>query len=336
MPVDLDPAERLVAELVEQVKADPRRRDELVELLPERHPVYAGRGANTVVRLRGYLTAAFEHVGLPPAAIPFVLDELQNGRDAYLVAAAAKAVRGLDQPAAEIVPYLLAAVENVRHADDTLSFEGFRPERPYSSPTTAMAELSRTLAWMESVPVTLGTKPARRLRDPELAAPGPVPGEVVFEDQAGRRVTALDYFRGALVVVVFFYTRCENPNKCSLTITRLGELQRDLAGAGLLDRVRTAAVTYDPGFDLPARLLAYGENRGVTFADGHRFLRATSGFDQLQDFFELGVSYGPALVNRHRIELFVVGRDGRVAHTLARLQWEPAEVLDLLRPLIEA
>ena len=74
-------------------------------------------------------------------------------------------------------------------------------------------------------------------------------------------------------MVAFFYTRCDNPNKCSLTITKLGRLQRRLADLGLDGRIQTAAITYDPEFDLPARLRAYGENRGVVFSPSDRLFR---------------------------------------------------------------
>ncbi|MEA2685586.1 MAG: hypothetical protein QOE93_781 [Actinomycetota bacterium] len=376
--MDRDTPEAEVAALVDGVRRDPGRRDELVELLPERIPLYSGRGANAVVRLRGYVLAAFEQVGLPPAAVPYVLDELQNGRDAYLVAAAAMALRRLDQPTAEAVPYLLKAIENVKYRDDAVTFETYRPSWPASSSTTAMAEILTTFAWLggearsaapalEALAAADGALPAptratleavlaamrvpdvpscchaevrfgapvvrlapARARRPDAALPAGVP----LEDQDGLAVASDEFFRGRPSVVVFFYTRCDNPNKCSLTIAKLGELQRALLAEGLGGRVRTAAITYDPAFDLPARLRAYGENRGVTFGEDYRFFRATSGFDGLQEFFELGVNYGPALVNRHRIELFVLDGDGRIAATFARLQWDPAEVLAEARVLV--
>ena len=46
----------------------------------ERSPVYRGRSANTVIRMRGYLLAAFEDAGLPEEALPYVFEELESGR----------------------------------------------------------------------------------------------------------------------------------------------------------------------------------------------------------------------------------------------------------------
>jgi protein SCO1/2 len=56
---------------------------------------------------------------------------------------------------------------------------------------------------------------------------------VELEDQDGARVKFGEFFTGKPSVVAFFYTRCDNPNKCSLTITKLGRLQRRLAELGL-------------------------------------------------------------------------------------------------------
>src|SRR4029453_14456746 len=123
------------------------------------------------------------------------------------------------------------------------------------------------------------------------------------------------FFCGGRAAVVFFYTRCDNPNKCSLSVSRLAELQRALGREGLRGRVRTAGVTYDPGYDLPPRLRAYGDNRGVAFGDHDRLLRTTTGFEPLREYFELGVSFARAVVNRHRIELYLLDGHGRVAVT---------------------
>jgi protein SCO1/2 len=348
--------EEQIASLVDAVIEDPRRRDDLVELLPERSPLYAGRSASATVRMRGYAMAAFERVGLPEAALPYVLDELQNGRDAYLVAAAARALRGSGGPADDAVPFLLQAIENIRDADDAVTFDTYRPRWPVPVRTTAMDEIRQTLAWLGPQaepghdghcchPPPAGAKesPVRRvstLLSVTGLRPGPrrseVPSDVELEDQDGRVLTYGAFFAVRPSVVAFFYTRCDNPNKCSLTISRLTELQRALATEGLRDRVQTAAITYDPEYDLAPRLRAYGENRGVTFGPRDRLLRTRTGFDLLERYFELGVNYGPAGVNRHRVELFLLDEQGRIAVTFARLRWDLQAVLGQARTLAGA
>jgi len=368
--VTADTPEEHLAALVDAVKRDPRQRDCLVALLPEAISLYAGRSTNAIIRMRGYLIAAFEQVGLPAAALPYVLEELESGRDPYLVAAAARALRGLDRPTSRAVPFLLKAIQNIRYADDAVSFDSYQPRWPLPSHTTAIQEILTTLAWLG--PDAQSAQPAlKALRDdPQAVSPParvtleavlaglgdadgdccdagccassvsltdqpadqarqnlPVPAGVELEDQDERRLTFASFFSGRPSIVVFFYTRCDNPNKCSLTISKLAGLQRKLREQGLYGQIRTAAITYDPAYDLPPRLRAYGQNRGVVFSDSDRFLRTTAGLSALQEYFDLGVNFGQASVNRHRIELFILDHHAAIAARFTRLQWDLHEVL---------
>jgi protein SCO1 len=124
----------------------------LVELLPERIPVYRGRSANTVNRMRGYLLAAFERSGLPEQALPYVLEELESGRDAYLVAAAARSFRGRESRGSDAVPFLLKAIDNIKYVDDSVSFDSYRPSWPLSGHTTALEEIATTLGRSPTTP----------------------------------------------------------------------------------------------------------------------------------------------------------------------------------------
>jgi protein SCO1 len=364
-----------VAALADSVRKAPERRDLLVALLPERLPLYEGRSANETIRMRGYILASFEQAGLPDEAFPFVCEELESGRDAYLVAAAAKAVRGMQRPSSEVAPFLVKAIDNIKYVDDAVTFEQYRPQWPLTSYTTALAEIFRTLGWLgeHATPVLPDLealvngaqlsavargelhnaieairphqasaasscccgKPVRApVNPPSPTWPSGVMPDVDFEDHDGTTVRYDDLFGGKPSIAVFFYTRCPNPNKCSLTITKLAQLQNGIVAEGLSGKLRTVAITYDPEFDVPARLRAYGSDRGVMFNDDQRMVRTRKGFAQLQERFQLGVNFTGSTVNRHRIELFIVDSDGDIAVTFARLQWAVAEVLARARQLI--
>jgi protein SCO1/2 len=159
---------------------------------------------------------------------------------------------------------------------------------------------------------------------------------IVFEDQDGSSVTYSDFFCGQPSIVAFFYTRCDNPQKCSLTIAKLAEVQRQLAERGADNQVRTAGITYDPGFDLPARLRAYGKNRRLQMNEGHRLLRATDGIEPLRRYFKLGVNFVESLVNRHRIEVYVLDPAGRIAASFERIHWDARQVVDCAVELLNA
>jgi protein SCO1/2 len=150
----------------------------------------------------------------------------------------------------------------------------------------------------------------------------------IFEDQDGQTTTFAEYFHGRPSIVVFFYTRCDNPLKCSLTITKLARIQKLLESEGLANQINTAGITYDPGFDLPERLLNYGKHRGIHFAREHRLLRTENGLDSLRKHFQLGVNFIESLVNRHRIELYILDAKGQTAGYFGRIQWNERDVVD--------
>jgi protein SCO1/2 len=151
--------------------------------------------------------------------------------------------------------------------------------------------------------------------------------QVVFEDQEGNEISFDQLFRGQVSIVVFFYTRCDNPLKCSLTIAKLARVQRRLEERGLLARIQTAAITYDPAFDVAERLRTYGKERGLRFDAGHRMLRTADGLEALRRHFQLGVNFIESLVNRHRVEAYVLDREGRVAASFQRLRWDEEKLV---------
>lgn len=158
---------------------------------------------------------------------------------------------------------------------------------------------------------------------------------VRFEDQDARQLVWADFFVGRPTVVVFFYTRCDNAMKCSLSITKLARVQKLLQQTAWGASVKTVAITYDADFDLPHRLRGYVESRGMALGDDHRVLRVTFGGQVLQAYFELGVSFVASLVNRHRIEAFLLDAHGRVAVTYRRMAWQEQRMLDDLHRLVE-
>jgi protein SCO1/2 len=362
------------AALVDALAADPDRHTQLTDLLREDHPLYDQRGAATTVRMRGWVLLAIARVGVSDAALIFVLEELDTGIDAYLVAAAARALRSYPRPTAALSPFVMRALTNIRYRDEPVSFENYGEYATSSTGTTPVRELLATLAWLgphargvlhelESLRAQRSGLSRKLLIDLDRAlqairsadqadelgthaccAPpvgltntfsrplnsrrGCEPIEsIVFEDHKGELITFKEFFRGQPSIVVFFYTRCDNPLKCSLTVTKLARIQKLLEAEGLADQIHTAAITYDPAFDLPERLRGYGQNRGVRMDAHHRMLRTTDGIDTLSGHFKLGVNFIESLVNRHRIEAYILDAEGRIAASFERIHWDEQQVV---------
>jgi protein SCO1/2 len=346
----------------------------LAGLLQEDDPLYEQRGGAAVVRMRGWALLAYEDLGLPENALIFALEELDNGRDAYLVAAAARVLRSNPVADAAMAPYLVHAILNVREHDDLMCLAEYGRHSATGPATTAVREILASLRWLgpraRGVLPELEAMRSRRIDDLErtieqIRSGGAAPGEgsdccnflkdlggfrfwpearsarrairsVMFEDQNCQPVSFREFFCGQPSVVVFFYSRCENPRKCSLTIAKLARVQEMLAERGLEGRIRTAAITYDPHFDLPARLFAYGKGRGVRMDAGHRMLRSTAGMKPLRAHFHLGVNFIESLVNRHKIEAFVLNEAGEVAGSFERIRWDEGKVVDQAVKLLDA
>jgi cytochrome oxidase Cu insertion factor (SCO1/SenC/PrrC family) len=364
----------IIAE-VDRLRASPDERDALAALLAEQSPIYAGRSTGDAERLRGYLLASFEKTGLPKSALPFVIEELESGLNPYVVAAAAKALRGSRDFPSHIAALLLAAIDRIRGSDDVVDFD-FRAEPGAAdAPTTALTELFRTLAWLgpraseAEAPLRemFGQQPpwfsAQVLMEIEMALaavsgggikaqahccaahPAPIsfaaktpPGSVdikktELQDQDGAVFSFGDFFLGRPSVLTFFYSRCMNPNKCSLTITKLARLQQRIRGEGLQDQFNVAAVSYDPAFDLPARLRLYGADRGMSFDDRSRLLRTTGPFEPFRRWLDLGVGYGSTTVNQHRLDVVILDGAGHPCASAVRVQWDEADVLAALKAL---
>lgn len=364
------------AALVEVLSSDPNRRAELTDLLREDHPVYDQRSAAAIVRMRGWILVAVTNGGLSDDALLFVLEELDTGRDAYLVAAASRALRSYPKRVAAFAPFVMRAIANIRYHDDYVSFEHYGEYATSSTGTTPLRELLATLVWLgphahdvlpelqdlyanrgggfsnqllleinrtlEAIsrhpsptehPADVCCTPPTRLGDGLSLAPGFRCGcesieSTVFEDHDGATVTFREFFHGYPSVVVFFYTRCDNPQKCSLTITKLARLQNSLLELGLAEQIRTGAITYDPAFDIPERLRGYARNRGVVLNANHRMLRAIDGIGGLRAHFKLGVNFVASLVNRHRIEVYLLDAAGGIAGLFQRVHWDEQKIVD--------
>ena len=155
-----------------------------------------------------------------------------------------------------------------------------------------------------------------------------------FQDHTGTGLTFADAFVGRPSIVVFFYTRCDNPTKCPLTMYRFGALQRMLRESAFGESIGLAAITYDPAYDSPERLRQYAESWGAKPSRHHRILRTVSDFEALSGYFSLGVNFSASgIVNRHQLEAFVLDTHGRIAHVVSRRRWDEATLLRLAAAL---
>jgi protein SCO1/2 len=238
---------------------------------------------------------------------------------AWLGARARSALPALEAMSARNPPVFSAAVlAEIRTTVRAIS----RPEQPVEHACCAAHSAATPSAPLGESNIKASNIEASNIEDLEL------------QDQDGAVFSFGAFFRGRSSVLTFFYTRCMNPNKCSLTITKLARLQQLIAQAGLGGQINVAALSYDPAFDLPRRLHAYGAARGMVFNERTRLMRTTGPFEPLRRRFDLGVGYGSTTVNQHRIELIVLDQSMRPSAGFARVQWHETDVLSALEILV--
>ena len=158
--------------------------------------------------------------------------------------------------------------------------------------------------------------------------------DIAFKDQDGRPGVLRDLFNKP-VLITFFYTRCQNNRKCSAAVGRLAALQRQLAQAGIEDKVRLLAITYEPQFDTSDRINRYGTGRGLRFGEDALAIQLDSDRNRkLVDELRAPVSYNVGWVNTHGVELSLLDAHGRLVRKYHTLLWNNDQVAEDLRRVL--
>ena len=268
--------------------------------LREGAPHNAGLSTADAERVRAHLLASFETRGIPEDARDIVAEELRTSASPIVLAGAARAVRGLGVGAGdEWAPLLRDAAERVATAD---VFVRWQPG--VVAPTWMRTVRGELLAVLEEVGEGSGTRTESAGTAPALVLDRATLRQVRLEDQAGVESTMADLLAGRPTVLAFFYTRCMNPARCSLTITRLAGLAR----SGDESR-NVVAMTYDPGYDSPSGCAATAPTAGSRSASTPGWCGRRKDGPTCGTCSGLRVGYGPVTVNEHARELYMVGDD---------------------------
>jgi len=157
---------------------------------------------------------------------------------------------------------------------------------------------------------------------------------IAFRDHDGR-AGVIGNLLDKPAVVTFFYTRCQNSRKCSMAVSRLAALQRRLEQEGLAGRVRLLAISYEPQFDTPERILRYATDRGLRLGENALAIQLDSERNQqLVDELEAPASYNAGWINTHGVQLSLLDGNGRLVRQYHTLMWDNDQVLNDLRAIL--
>ena len=158
--------------------------------------------------------------------------------------------------------------------------------------------------------------------------------DIAFVDHDGRAGT-LRRLIDRPAVVTFFYTRCQNAKKCSMAVSHLAALQRQIAKANLGDRVLLLAISYEPQFDTPERIHRYASERGLDLGANTLALQLDSEHNQqLVEELQAPANYSAGWINTHGVELSLLDSQGRVVTKYHTLLWDNDQVVKDLQKLV--
>ena len=119
----------------------------LSSLLPHRSKLYRDRDQGLIVRLRAYIMLTLSDIGVPPSALPLLLDTLAHVDERMSpleVGAAARAVRSLGPRGRAFAPYLIHVIFKT-FSEEEFSLGRYASRFPPDEATTVQLEAVRCL-----------------------------------------------------------------------------------------------------------------------------------------------------------------------------------------------
>jgi protein SCO1/2 len=165
---------------------------------------------------------------------------------------------------------------------------------------------------------------------PDLKVGEGVP-EYAFTNQFGAPFS-LSQFRGQAVALTFIFTRCPYPLFCPRMSDQFATAQKQLlARNDGPTNWHLISLSFDPEFDTPETMKAYGERWN---ADPKHWTLATGSFDQIEPlavssglYFGRGVSIAD---QNHNLRTLVIRPDGTLQEMLVGNQWTAEELTEAL------
>jgi protein SCO1/2 len=199
--------------------------------------------------------------------------------------------------------------------------------------------VSRTESWLETFTVTgKGEPPSTQLTEGTILARMFKEGEplpnVEMTNQDGRKVY-FSNFKGKALALTFIYTRCPLPDFCIRMSNHFVKVQKVLSKDKSLDGTwHLISISFDPKFDTPKVLKNYGQSYRADFATWDFVTGDQATIMKLADGLGLSLSDDEGGLIAHNLRTVVLDKDGRIVKIIQGNEWEPEEVVDLMKKSI--
>jgi len=197
-------------------------------------------------------------------------------------------------------------------------------------------------SWIEVTAVTEGGA----VLTPTTVVPGePKPGDEIPDftlvNQDGKAIH-LSQYRGRSIALTFVYTRCPQPDQCTLMSSNFAAVDLELQKEpDVYAKTHLLTVSFDPEYDTPKVMRSYGASHTGRYSDEKfehwEFTTGTADeVKRIAEFFGLRYfkdsSTGEEQV-MHSLRTAVIDPDGKLVKLYRGNEWKPSELADDLRHL---
>jgi protein SCO1 len=207
---------------------------------------------------------------------------------------------------------------------------------------TATLVVDDLSSWIEITAIVEGGPPVSQSVDvPGEPKPGTEVPDFGLVNQDGKRIHLADY-RGKALALTFIYTRCPQPDQCTLMSNNFAAIDQELQKQPeLYGKTHLLTVSFDPDYDTPKVLRSYGASHTGRYSDETfqhwEFAGGTKDeVKGLAQFFGLRYYHDTESNDEqviHSMRTAVIGPDGKLVKLYRGNEWKPAEIVSDLQAL---
>src|SRR6266478_1276631 len=197
-------------------------------------------------------------------------------------------------------------------------------------------------SWVEITAIVEGGPPVSQNIDvPGEPKPGTEVPDFGLVNQDGKRIHLTQY-RGKTLLITFVYTRCLQPDQCTLMSNNFAAIDKALqAQPETYDKTHLLTISFDPDYDTPKVLRSYGASHTGRYSDEtfQHWEFASGTKDEVKGVAQFfGLRYfqdtesGDEQVI-HSLRTAVIGADGKLVKLYRGNEWKPADILSDLNIL---
>ena len=202
---------------------------------------------------------------------------------------------------------------------------------------TATLIVDGAKSWLEDIVIT---KESSDTTSPVTGeSVGAKPGDEVPDyrlvNQDGKAIRIHDY-KGKALLLTFIYTRCQDPDQCTLMSSNFATIDQELQKQPeLYQKTHLLSISFDPEYDTPKVLRSYGAAYTGKYSDENfaHWEFASGSADEVKGIAQyFGMRYyqdsssGKEQVI-HSLRTAVIGPDGKIVKVYRGNEWKPDEVL---------